>query len=419
MTVNTRDPGPPAMLLVGGAGAIPLGVDVAVHALRQARNRGLIAHQANKDSTLVQTPAVAAEADASWPLDFEDPQACAEWARARADAGPHFDVVLGVREFAQVATADIAAVTGAPGNPPEAVRTVRNKDLCRAALAAGGFAQPRFALCAGLAEATQFVAGAAGPWIVKPRDAMGSEGVRLVTRPAELAAAVAALPGPGPFIVEQFVAGREYSVEGVFLGGEPRVLAVTEKHLLDGSFVEVGHVLPAPLPDETHAAFVAQTTAALRLLGLRYGVFHVELWHGPDGTDDVVLGEVHVRNGGDWIHLLLQHAIPGLELFGCVYDDVLGRPAGPAGLTPRRGAAVRFLTPPPGVLERVDGWDAVTGHPAVLRAGLTVEPGARIGTVGQSTDRAGEIVVGADSPHEAAALARKLADSVTFVMAEG
>ena len=61
-------------------------------------------------------------------------------------------------------------------------------------------------------------------------------------------------------------------------------------------------------------------------------------------------------------------------------DNALGRPITSA-LTPSRGAAVRF-------------------------AGPTVAPGGR----------AGEVVVGADTPEEAAAIARELAEPVTFVM---
>ncbi|MGW5049833.1 ATP-grasp domain-containing protein [Actinokineospora sp. NPDC004072] len=409
------DPAAPTLVLVGGAGAIPLGVDVAVHALRQARARGLVTQQLNQEATLAATPEVAALSAVSWPVDFADPAACARWARERAAAGQRFDVVLGVREFAQVATAEVAAATGAPGNPPEAVRTVRAKDRCRAALAAAGLAQPAVALCADRADAERFLKTTGGPWVVKPRDSMGSEGVRKVTGLDDLPEAIAALPeGAAPFLVEEFVDGREYSVEGVFLGGEPVVLAVTEKQVLDPPvFVEVGHVLPAPLPEEARAEFERATTTALGVLGLRFGAFHVELWHTAAG---VVLGEVHVRNGGDWIHRLLEHAIPGFELFGVLYDDALGTPVDRAALRPTRGAAVRFLTPPPGELVRVDGWDAVLDHPAVLHAGLYVSPGETIPAITDSHARVGEIVVGADTAQEAAALARKLADGVGFVV---
>ena len=410
------DPGP-GLLLTGGASDIPLSLDVVKIALAQARARAVRTHMTNQEPTLAATGAVAEVADEVSAVDFEDPAASAAWAARRVAAGERFDVVLGVREMAQLATAEIAEALGLPGNPPAAVHRVRTKDACRAALAAAGFTQPAVRLCRNAGDAEEFLRDTAGPWVVKPRDGMGSEGVSLVDGPADLPRALAVLPDGKPFLIEEFVSGPEFSVEGVFLGGSPTVLAVTAKEKAEPPFfVEVGHVLPAEIPTEARADIERQVTAALTALDLRYGLFHVELWQTPDG---VVLGEVHVRNGGGWIHRLLAHAIPGLEMFGLVYDDALGRPVDKPS-APVRGAATRFLTAGPGRLIAVEGWDRVLAHPSVLHAELTIAPGAVIRPLQSGGDRLGAVVVGADTPAEARTLARELADSVRFVVeAEG
>ncbi len=410
MTTETPSPG---VLLVGGAGDMTLSVDVAEEVLVQARKRHLHTHVTNTSATLAATPTVTALADTASAVDFEPPEQSAAWALGRAADGEPFDVVLGVREMAQVAVADVAAALGVPGNPPHAVRRVRTKDACRAALADAGFAQPAWRVCAGAAEAADFLAATSGPWVVKPRDAMGSEGVSLITGPNQLPGALRLLPTEDPFLVEEFVDGPEFSVEGVFQGGAPTVLAVTAKEKLPPPyFVEVGHVLPAELPEETRRTIERHVIAALTALELRYGLFHVELWLAGDG---VVLGEVHVRNGGGWIHRLLPHAIPGLEMFGLVIDDALGRPRDGAPLVPVRGAATRFFTPPPGRLVSVTGWERVRAHPAVLYAELTVAPGDVIRPMESGEDRVGAVVVGADTAAEARELARELVASVHFV----
>lgn len=401
------------MLLVGGAGDMSLSVDVAVGALAEARARGLATWVTNQADTLAVTPTVGAEADAVSAVDHADPASAVAWARERVAAGERFDLVFGVREMAQVAVAEIASALGTAGNPPEAVRRVRTKDACRAALAAAGFPQPQVRLCAGLADAEEFLRASRGPWVVKPRDAMGSEGVRKVTGSVDLRAAVAELPDPAEFLVEQFVEGAEFSVEGVFLRGEPRILAVTAKEKAPPPyFVEIGHRLPADLAPTTRAEVEARVVAALRALELRFGLFHVELWLAPQG---VVLGEVHVRIGGGWIHRMLPYVIPGLELYGLVYDDALGL-AEPPPLTPVRAAASRYLTPPPGRLTAVEGWPAVVAHPAVLYAELAVTPGDVIRPLRNAEDRVGVVVVGAETPAQAGRLAAELADSVRFVV---
>ncbi|MEU9119082.1 ATP-grasp domain-containing protein [Streptomyces sp. NPDC048506] len=411
----TTGPSRPGLLLVGGAGPVSLSEAVAAQALAQAGAHGLHTHLTNQAEALKAAPALSELADAASTVDFTEPGVSAGWARDRVTAGESFDVVLGVREYAQVAVAETAAALGLPGNPPEAVRTVRVKDDCRAVLAAAGFRQPAFRVCSGAEEAADFLRASGGPWIVKPRDAMGSLGVSRVTGPGELDAALDALPdSSAPFLVEEFVEGPEYSVEGLFLDGQPRVLAVTAKEVMAPPlFVELGHVMPAVLPDEARTEMEQQVVAALRHLGLRFGVFHVELWLTPDG---VVLGEVHVRIGGDWIHLLLEHVIEGLDLFGRVCDDALGRPAATGPLTPTRGAAVRFLVAPQGRLERIDGWQQVVDHPAVLHAELDVRPGDLIGPVRDSGSRSAVIVVGADTADEARRIAGELASAVHFTV---
>ncbi|MEU0520241.1 ATP-grasp domain-containing protein [Streptosporangium sp. NPDC006007] len=405
-------PGARSLLLIGGGGAMTLSVDVAVEALQQARSRGLRTHVTNQADTLKATRAVGESADAVSAVDFEDPAGTAGWA-LRLSKDERVDVVFGVREMAQQAVAETALALGLPGNPPEAVRRVRTKDECRAALAAAGFRQPAAAVCDGEDEARSFLARTTGPWVVKPRDGSDSEGVRKVTGPDGLRPALAELPDPHvPFLVEEFVEGDEFSVEGVFIGGRPRVLAVTAKEKLPPPyFVEIGHVVPAPLTEDAREEIGEGVRAALTALGLRFGLFHVELWLTRDG---VVLGEVHARIGGGWIHRMLPHLWPGLELYGMVYDDALGRVVDLPG-RPIRAAASRYFAPPPGRLVGVDGWEAVRRHPAVLHTELLVSPGDVIHPYRSGEDRVGVVVVGAATPQEARALARELVGSVRFV----
>jgi biotin carboxylase len=409
------EPTTQTLLLVGGARSVPISLAMTVEALEQAAKRGIRTWVTAPAEALAATPTVSAAADSVSAVGFQDPQQSVDWARRQLADGERPDAVFALQEMAQVAVAEVARVVGAPGNPPDAVRRIRTKDACRAALDAAGFRQPAVRLCTGLADAEAFLAESNGPWIVKPRDAMGSIGVSQAREAAELPTAIALLPDTKPFLVEEFVEGPEFSVEGVFIGGAPRILAVTAKEkVAPPFFVETGHVLPAELPAYQREEIERQVSAALTHLELRTGGFHVELWLTSSG---VVLGEVHGRFGGDWIHRMLEHSIPGLELFGLVYDDMLGRPIDHEALTPVRGAAVRYLTPPPGRVESIAGWDRVLAHPAVLHAELTVSQGDVIGPLHRSSDRVGLIVVGADSAAQARVLAQELVDSVQFTLA--
>ena len=211
---------------------------------------------------------------------------------------------------------------------------------------------------------------------------------------------VAILPSHGPFIfstslllalqyrsdflIEEFQSGTEYSAEGVFVEAQPQVITLTTKHLMEEAdcFIERGHVIPALLPEPVSRRARQVVEAALRALGLVYGVFHVEFW--IDG-DRIVLGEVHVRPGGDYIHLMVE-LVTGLELYGLVYDQLLGRVPDPSGWRIQGGAAILYFTPPAGRVLSIGDAAAVLRDPACVRLELPlaaplIMAGVRTGAV--------------------------------------
>ncbi|MFD7093561.1 ATP-grasp domain-containing protein [Streptomyces xanthophaeus] len=402
----------PEVLFVGGAGPAPLSIDVVATALAQARARGLATRLLSHAADLPRTQRAVALADAADAVEFTDADAMVAWAAERSVGDPRPRVVFTGREPALGPAARMAQELGVAGNPPWSVETVRNKDACREFLARAGFRQPQVRLCHGREEAERALRETRGPWVVKPRVGGGSLGVSKVTDPAELPRAMDLLPGQEPFLVEEFVEGEEYSAEGLFLDGSPHVLAVTAKRKLPPPhFVEVGHSLPAPLPEAVSAEVAHTVTEALRALKLRFGLFHVEFWLTAEG---IVLGEVHARLAGGYIHRMLAHAVPGLEMFGAVFDDALGRPPAASALACTRAGASRFFTPPAGRLLAVEGWEEAAAHPSVLAAELRVAPGDLIAPYTHAEERVGALAVGADTVGEAEELAGRLVASVRF-----
>ncbi len=334
-------------------------------------------------------------------LDVHSPAAVREWAATRVDVG----AVLTFREMCVESMAAAASTLGLAGNAPDVVRTIRTKDLCREALRAWGFRQPSCAVVSSLAEARAFLAVTDGPWIVKPRDGMGSVGVSLVDGVDALPAAVESLPVP--FLIETFVTGQEFSAEGLIVGGRPVVLALTAKTTGAG-FVETGHRMPVDNPMAR-----AEVERAVTAVGLTHGVFHVEFW--VDGAD-VVLGEVHARPGGDFIHAMVEHVRPGLELYGALMDDLFGESV--EQLPEATAAAgVEFLVLPPGEVLSIQGWDDVLADPAVIAADLSVRPGDVLGPVRGSADRHGVLVVGGPTAADVDQTLRRLAETVSVQVA--
>lgn len=393
------------VLLLGGAAH-----SQGRRCLEQAQQRGLATVLADRPENLAAMPELVASADAVAELDYADPAACVAW----AVSSPLARRLVGVSAFREYAVAGAAAVSerlGLPGNPVEAVATIRDKHRCREALRRLGFPQPAGALCAEPEDAGRFAAAdGPGPWVVKPTDRMGSQGVTRVASADAAVAAAGALRSAGHHRVriERWVAGEEFSVEGTFVDGRPEVLALTRKHLAAGSLVELGHALPAEPGGDRGDAVREQVRRALEALGLVAGAFHVEVFVG---ADDVVLGEVHARPGGDYIHWLVE-LVTGVQTYGALYDQMLGHPV--ERVRPRvRAGAVCSVIPAPGAVRALGDLDAVRADPSCLRLLLDVAPGDVVTPLRNSFDRAGFVVASGDGEAQAWARARALATAVT------
>ncbi|MGP3926315.1 ATP-grasp domain-containing protein [Streptomyces sp. 8N616] len=378
------------LLVIGGA-SVPAGEE-CVH---QAVKRGLDVWLVDSAANLERFPHIVGLAEKAITLDYNDVEACVAWAKEHG-AGQEFLGVHGYREMAMESTAAVAEVLGLPGLDRETVRRLREKARCREALRERGFRQPRVALCRTAEDVRAFIATTLpGPWIVKPRSAQGGVGVSRVsgadevdTALAHLRSSCAAFGGwlrnqgvpeihsdPTVFLVEEFQDGQEYSAEGVCVDGVPHVLAVTEK-LTSGPphFAELGHALPAGLDADAENRVKETVTAALRAMGVDMGLFHVEFWYHQH---EVVLGEVHVRPAGDRIPTMVE-AITGVELHGAVFDQMLGRAVDPSAWPVQRGATMRYFTPAPGRITKIEGWDKAASDPRVLASKCDLKVGDQV-----------------------------------------
>ncbi|HYY11508.1 MAG TPA: ATP-grasp domain-containing protein [Kineosporiaceae bacterium] len=335
----------------------------------------------------------------SWPQFAE--------ALRRRVASPAI-VFTGQEDLVELA-AYLSAGWGLPHHPAGVGDRVRLKEVCRDELRKAGLPQPRSALVDGREGLTAFVAGTDGPWIVKPRDARGSTDVHFlgdVDRLGEVAALMQAYP---TYVVEQFVAGPEFSVEGVFVAGRPCPVAVTQKTLFPGAgFVEMVHQQPPSLDAHLVGRLAQGAADALVALGACTGLFHVEAWL-TEG-DRVVVGEVHLRSGGDWIHALTSWTRSDAPLFRLAVDDAAGRAEVPS--PPRAcgaGAAARFVSAEPGVATFIPDVDEIALDPSALHVEVFVDVGDVVSPLRSSDDRVGVVVARGESGADAAAQAERLA----------
>jgi hypothetical protein len=144
----------------------------------------------------------------------------------------------------------------------------------------------------------------------------------------------------------------------------------------------------------------------------------VEFWLTDRG---LVLGEIHGRGGGDWIHLLVGHRRPGLDVFEAILHSTAGRPVRIPDVQHGRAAAVVALgAPGPGRVIAVDGVSEALSRPDCLAVDILVKAGDEVGSdLVDSFSRVGLVVAGGVDPHQARQNVQQLADGISFAVAAG
>jgi hypothetical protein len=209
--------------------------------------------------------------DHAAPVQFVQPDAGIEALDAR---GP-FDGIVAVGDKPAEVAAEIAERFNLRFHSAEAVRAAGDKYLTRELFRMAGMNVPAYSLV--------HSAGAARyPCVLKPLHLSASRGVIRANGLQEFGEAFARIrkmTGEEPVLVEDFIPGREFALEGIVTAGRLQILAIFDKpDPLDGPFFEETiYVTPSREPSDVQRAMEAAAQRAVGALGLRHGPVHAEM----------------------------------------------------------------------------------------------------------------------------------------------
>jgi cysteine synthase len=329
----------------------------------------------------------------------------------RAGAEHPFDAFLTLAEYDVVVAAEVAVLLGLPTVSVDGVATARNKALMRRRCAELGVAIPAFRTVQTPAEAAAAAAEIGLPCVVKPADETSSADVRLVETAEQAAEHVELIRsrventrGQSRYhelMVEEYLTGPEVSVEVLADGDRYEVLGVTDKSVIgQGYFVELAHSFPSSLPDKLVAAIGDLAVESLRACGFDLGMAHVEIKVTESGPK---LIEINPRPAGGKITYLADRAL-GIKSLELVARQYLGQPL-PARVVPEHpvaGAAIRYLIARPGRVVSVSGQERAAALPGVEEVVVKPKPGAVLREPRRNGDRAGHVLVIAETAQLAA-----------------
>lgn len=228
-------------------------------------------------------------------------------------------------DVAAPTVAYIAEKMGLVGNSYEVAICANNKYLMCQAFSVAGIPCPAYKMITCFEQLNTKTLQL--PLIVKPTDRSGSLGITKVERLEDLYDAVETAlqcSFKHEAIVEEFIEGREISVEFISYQGKHYPLQITDKVTTGAPhFVELEHHQPADLCEEQYARIYDLTKKALNALGVTNGASHSEYKITADGR--VYVMEIGARMGGDFIGSDLVELSTGYDFLKGVIDVALDR----------------------------------------------------------------------------------------------
>ncbi|WP_328972321.1 ATP-grasp domain-containing protein [Streptomyces sp. NBC_00239] len=310
--------------------------------------------------------------------DEERPETVAALVAAVHAADP-VEAVVCLHDEEQLVASVVAAHLGLPFLDAQPVLLSRDKARMRERLRECGVEDIASAPVTGLDALRGFGARVGYPVIVKPLEGQGSLHVTEIVSEEAAVAHWPALSEPGlPLVAEERLRGPEISVECVSEAGRHRLVAITGKTIDPASFVELGHVVPAPLGPAFAPHVFAHVQRVLDALGITDGPSHTEVILTERGPRTV---ETHTRVGGDGIARLVELAtdLPFVDL---VVRQALGERVldeiKPFEDAPR-AAALRFaFAPATGRVTRISGIDEARAVEGVVDVTVRAAVGERV-----------------------------------------
>ena len=252
------------------------------------------------------------------------------------------------------------------------------------------------------------------PVICKPRDNSGSRGVKLCRDVNELQECIdEALDNSklDTVLVEEFIEGREFSIETLHYEGKTDVIQFTEKKTTEFPYnVELGHKQPANLTDHERQQIREIISKIAACMNFENCPSHTELKVNDRG---IFVIETSPRLGGDYITSTLTPLSTGINLEDQLLHIALGEKVDTTTGRVNKASAVCFLSLLEGEVAAIDkrisevkSWDNVYDF------NLKFHLGDIIRNITSSLNRYGQFIVTGKSREEIDKLVEKYENKI-------
>jgi phosphoribosylaminoimidazole carboxylase (NCAIR synthetase) len=250
---------------------------------------------------------------AHWRVDDAlDPRQIAEAVTGLSRQMGRVERLVGALEQLQVPLARVREALGIDGMDVQTALNVRDKARMKSVLRAAGVPCARHQLVTTPDEALGFAEAVGFPLVAKPPAGAGAQATYRLDDMSALRSWLAAIPpGPdAPGLLEEFLTGDEHSFDSVTMGGRTVFSSVSDYlppplEVLRNPWMQWTVLLRREMTDPAYEGIWTAGPAALRALGVRDALTHMEWFRRPDGS--VAISEVAARPPGAQITSMLGY----------------------------------------------------------------------------------------------------------------
>lgn len=378
--------------------------------VKKAKEMGLFVGIVDIDSNAPAFP----YADQSFVCSIKDKDAVLQVAREFKPDG----IVIGACDTPVVTGAYLCSALGLPGNSVEAAVNSTDKLKMIEAFARSDVAHPQFQKVS-KNDIEGFSLSIPYPVISKPVDSSGGRGISIIHDDSELKEALlfsSQAGNSGDILIEEYMRGREVSVEVLVVEGKPHIIQITDK-ITSGEphFFEIGHSQPSTLPEDTKERIRELAAKAVLAVGLYNSPAHVEIMLTEQGPKMVELG---ARLGSDCITTYLtDHSVSGVCMAQAAIELALGitpdvQHYGDSGLC----VGVRFIPAEEGVLAGVEGLDEAESTDDLIQLAITGKIGRHYAAAVDDSARFGYAVCTGQTAEAALSQCERAIGKLRFLM---
>lgn len=316
----------------------------------------------------------------------------------------------------------LAAHLGLPQNSAESALLTQRKDLAREALAQAGCNTPAFQRIE-IAGASPQALGIDYPVVLKPLSLSASRGVIRANNEREYASAVqridAILERSGlqgvvrdHLLVESYIDGAEFAIEGFIVAGQFHLLTLFDKPepLTGPYFEETYYLTPSQLEASDKTALIDEVARCCAAYGLTQGPIHAEARLTPDGP---VLLELAARTIGGQCGQLIEFSLQQ-KLEELVIQGMCGQLPEPGDAADSAGVLMIPITDS-GILKRIEGMTEALQTEFLRDIEIHVNPGYELIPLPEGASYLGFIFAQAPSYEQTYAALRHAYSKLRFV----